>query len=199
MLPFWAGVSQIELDDSCPWGPLRENQFRPGKQVGFETPRKSRLLPKQQLWSRDFFPENCSEDQKQYLRSQIPNRINSTVQKCGLLSMQAFESLDFFLNNCRKLWTSFHAMMINPKWIMKVGIKQEYNFLNSCRKLWTCLQFIPWVAAEAKWLPRMLRLHVPVPLRLHRFIYAWGAQGVLPMGVGGATSNWNYRLWRHYP
>ena len=47
------------------------------------------------------------------------------------------------------------------------------------------LTISPWVAAKARWLTRMLRLHV-------RFrwgaLIARGAQGVLPMRVGGATS-----------
>ena len=37
------------------------------------------------------------------------------------------------------------------------------------------------------WLPRMLRLHVP-GLRSTDLYYARGAQGVLPMRVGGAIS-----------
>ena len=50
--------------------------------------------------------------------------------------------------------------------------------------------FIPRVASLERWLPRMQKLQSrsQLWLRLHRFILCTGARGVLPMRVGGTTS-----------
>ena len=48
---------------------------------------------------------------------------------------------------------------------------------------WIC--FVPWVTAYVRWLPRMLRLHVRFPLRLHWFIlWTRRSVGTAHEGVG---------------